>query len=366
MSAEGSPFDFQDEDYEPAWWVHRHDNPEDRHSQNATLDWLFDHRLPRTGVAFLFGPSGIGKTFLAIDLARAVATEGEFFGVQSNVRAGAVILAAEDAHGVRHRLLAALGDVGAAVGVAHVENLQARKTQERVRDLLDEACKAFREKGLALELGLVVVDTLTDSGLLADENSNAMCAEAMRVLRSLATRFRCLVVVLHHPGKKGAGMRGGYALFGSADAVVEVRRMKRSDAAALEALKIRNGPKGNWGSFTLEPCVVKADADGRDATTLRVVNVLHGTSEAEVSTELAAAIVAEMGDRSIRENEQCEDSVHRLIAACLGLDWSPGTTAQTLPILKTLLDEGVLARGTAYIKRQQRPVIFVAKRPGQS
>ena len=365
MSAAGSVFD-EDEEYEPAWWVHCHDDEEDRQSSYANINWLFDQRLPRTGVALLIGPSEIGKTFVAIDATRAVATEGDFFGLKPNTSAGAVILAGEDAHGTRHRVLA-LGDQSLAIRVAEVEDLRSEKAQRCVRDLLQEARNAFREKQLARELGLVVVDTLPASGLLADENSNAMCAEAMRVLASMARRFQCLVLVIHHPGKKGGGPRGGSALFASADVVMEVRPTKRPGIATLECVKNRNGPKGNWGSFRLEPCTVKTDVDGRDITTMRVVNVLNGSTSTAASLELASAIAAAMGSRVLRKDAQSADSVHPIIAECAGIEWSAaGATSRTNAILGALLASGALKQRTEYIGGKHRPVVFVSDEPARS
>jgi len=366
VSAAGNVFD-EDEEYEPAWWVHCHDEAEDRESPYATVDWLFDQRLPRTGVALLIGPSEIGKSFVAIDAAGAVATKGEFFGVKPNVAAGAVILAAEDARGARQRVLA-LSDHALAIRVVEVEDLRSKKTQRCVRDLLQEAYSAFRGKQLAREIGLVVLDTLSTSGLLEDENSNPKCAEAMRALASMARRFRCLVLVIHHPGKRSGGPRGGSALFASADVVLEVRPTKRPYVAALECVKNRNGPKGNWGSFRLVPRVVATDADGREITTMRVVNVLDGAAPAaEASPELARAIMAAIGSRVLRKDAQSADSVHPIIAECAGIEWgAAGATSRTNAILGALLASGALKQRTEYIGGKHRPVVFVSDEPARS
>lgn len=360
MSAGPTAFDCED-DYEPAWWLHCHDDEEDRRNPYAAIDWLFDQRLPRSGVALLVGPSEIGKTFVAIDLMRAVAAEKEFFGVKSTFRAGAVILAAEDIAGVRHRLLR-LGDEALPVRAAHVENLRSGEAQRCVGGLLDEACKVFREKQLSGRgLGVVVVDTLSASGLLVDENNNAQCAEAMRALSSIATEHHCLVAVVHHPGKKGGGARGGSALFASADTVLEVRPTKRPGVATLECVKNRNGPKGTWGSFALEPCTIGRKADGGAITTMRVAPVRQVAAEAagEVSPELAASIVAAVGERSLRKDPQSDGSVHEIIAECAGLDCSKaGVTSRTSAILKALLASGALQEKTAYIGGKHRPMVF--------
>jgi hypothetical protein len=220
----------------------------------------------------------------------------------------------------------------------------------------------FREKHLSSRgLGLVVIDTLSASGLLADENNNAQCAEAMRALSSIATEHQCLVVVVHHPGKKGGGARGGSALSASADAVVEVQPTKRPGVATLECVKNRNGPKGTWGHFSLEPCTIGQDADGGDITTLRVAPARQAAASSvmEVSPELAASIVAAVGRQSLRKDPQSDGSVHEIIAECAGLDRSlAGVTSRTSAVLKVLLASGALQEKTEYIGGKHRPMVF--------
>lgn len=63
--------------------------------------------LPLTGVAFLGGQSGAGKTFVAVDLAVALASGSSFFGCPVQERVGVVILAGEGGDTLASRVLAA-------------------------------------------------------------------------------------------------------------------------------------------------------------------------------------------------------------------------------------------------------------------
>jgi hypothetical protein len=74
------------------------------------IAWLVDKLLPEKGTCFLAGPSGIGKTFLAMELAASIATgRGEFFGRKLSERKRAVVwIATEGEAALIWRLKAAL------------------------------------------------------------------------------------------------------------------------------------------------------------------------------------------------------------------------------------------------------------------
>ena len=44
------------------------------------LQWLVDGVLPEQGLLCVYGPSGVGKSFLCLDLAAAIAEGAEWFG----------------------------------------------------------------------------------------------------------------------------------------------------------------------------------------------------------------------------------------------------------------------------------------------
>ena len=71
--------------------------------------YLVKDRLLRDSVAVIYGPSGVGKTFLTLHLAHAIATGTDFGG--HKVRQGTVIYAsAEGAGSIRNRVCALPGE----------------------------------------------------------------------------------------------------------------------------------------------------------------------------------------------------------------------------------------------------------------
>jgi hypothetical protein len=355
---------FADPDDEDAWF-HCHDKASDRCLDRASVPWLFHERLPRSGVALLVGASGVGKTFLAIDLARAVASGGEFFGVKASHSAGAVILAAEDWLGVRTRLLA-LENEDLPIRATHVENLRSEEAQERATRRLNEAFEAFRQRRLcSVGLGVIVIDTLAASGLLPNENDNADCTIAMRFAAELAAEYDCLVVVTHHPGKRDVGARGGSALFACADVVLHVRSTKTPGVHALDCAKNRNASAGSWGSFALVPHLLGRDREGHEISTLRVSAAAADCrgGSAEVSEELVKSIVSAIGSRTLRKDPQSPDSAHRLIAECAKLEFTTAAgKRRAKAILSALLATGFLMEGTELIGGRYRPTVFAPRK----
>jgi hypothetical protein len=243
---------------------------------NLSQQWLMFNRFPRIGTAMLVGPSGGGKTFLSLDLAVALAEGRDWLGRAGDEKVGSIILSAEGIGGLpaRMKALAQVPVVAAPVGLINDEK-SAREVAETVQSLTTEMKDKFN-----VRLGLVVIDTLTAAGLLANENDNSEIGRAIKVVEQMALTFGCLVLVTHHPPKHGTGARGGYALHAGFDTIVEIFHEKNKRDRFVECTKGRDAPVGDWGSFILEPFVVEPDLSGRgrDITTQRVV---YGTEKRE-------------------------------------------------------------------------------------
>ena len=229
-------------------------------------EWLLFERMPKVGTAMVVAPSGAGKTFLAYELARCLATGDKFFGVEPDETCGTIVLAGEGLAGVpaRMKTLGHLPIVTLPAG-----QLGDKANVKALVQEIEDLAAVMREKRGA-RLGLIVLDTLTAVGLLQDENNNSECGAAVKTLEALALRFNCMVLVNHHPPKNGTGARGGGALHAGFDVVLEVAHEKGNEIRYLECTKAREGRVGAWGSFTLISVTVGFDRRGRARTTCEV------------------------------------------------------------------------------------------------
>lgn len=234
--------------------------------------WLFYDMLPACGVALLTGPPGGGKTFLAAHLAEKLACGDPFFGVNPDDMGATIILAAEGQNSLGPRL-AVLGKGRTeplAISATPVGALVDRSSWEALRRDLHEECDRIEDR-FGIPVRLLVLDTLSASGLLVDENNNAECAKAMKKLEALAVEFNVLVLVLHHPPKNGGGLRGGSALLGSADYLVEIEMQENRHVRKLWLTKARDAQAPRpLGGFGLAKVALGVDARGRELTTCYV------------------------------------------------------------------------------------------------
>jgi hypothetical protein len=239
-------------------------------SLDLSQQWLMYNRFPRVGTAAIVGPSNGGKTFLALDLGACLGAGTEWLGQATEERVGTVLLTAEGIGGLPARM-AGYDDPGPVVATT-VKLI--KDNPKEVTATLEEAAELIRAKGV--RLGLIVIDTITAAGLLENENDNSEIGRALNYLEQMAMAFQCLVMVTHHPPKVGTGLRGGGAMHGGFDVVVEI--FQQGNQRFVECSKNRDGPTGPWGSFVLTPHVIQPDftGKGRDITTQRVI---YGTEQ---------------------------------------------------------------------------------------
>ena len=254
---------------DPNWTWHGDD-------WNVDHQWLFYEMMPAKGVVLLTGLPGSGKSFLSTFLAEKLATGEAFFGTEPDRRGGTIILAAETYGDLALRLagvgLNRLDPVPLPIGGMSVSNLSDRAAWQLMRSNLRGACNKV-EAEFDGPVRCVILDTLSASGLIQDENDNSQCAKAMKLLGDLAEEFNVLVVVIHHPTKAGSGIRGGSALLGSADYVYQIELPPGKPFKKLLLEKARNAiaPRG-LGTFTLKRLELGADSRGRSISTAYVVD----------------------------------------------------------------------------------------------
>lgn len=229
--------------------------------------WLLKGWLPKQGVVLLAGQSRIGKTFLSLELAGALATGGSFFGRPVRERVGVLILAAEGGGTIAPRLealrLHRLGGIDAAtLPIAWAEISDANE----IGAIVAAAAVEMRER-FGLRLGLVAVDTVA-AAFGVDENDAQLATSAMKALGKLASDADVLVVAVAHYGKSdGAGVRGSSAWTASADVILaatgeisettgEVKDRK------LALTKSRYAETGPISDFDLRSVNLGLDEDG--------------------------------------------------------------------------------------------------------
>jgi len=216
--------------------------------------WLVDQLIPEAAFTLLYGPSGEGKSFVALDWALSIATGTPWLG-QHPTRLGTVVyVACEGAAGLPKRVSAWLD---AHEDVVSPEHMLFLLTTLDVydNDAVDEFFEALDERfpaqmdiypvtGERVEtiapderLALIVVDTLARAYRGDDENSSAEMSTFIRRLEVLKDQYGASVLLVHH-ASRGGNERGSTALRGAMEAVFSCHGTKATVVIAGEPHQI--------------------------------------------------------------------------------------------------------------------------------
>ena len=163
--------------------------------QPALPSWIIKGWLPDSGLAMLFGPSGAGKTFCALDMAASIASGRDWHG--HKVAQGAVIyLAGEGHYGLKMRVVAWAQTHGPE-GLEHLY-ISNRGIDLDAPQAAAEVIRAIREPAPD-RVALVVVDTLaTHFG--GEENSARDTRQLLAAAQVIGRAYGCVVCLVHHTG----------------------------------------------------------------------------------------------------------------------------------------------------------------------
>src|SRR5580704_5395333 len=225
---------------------------------NQLIEGVFDEG----GLSVIYGDSGSGKTFAALDLALHVGAGLDWNG--KKVKRGLVVyVAAEGGRRIKRRIAALkkryheeYGDIAPDPLFAIVRYpIDLRSSAADLNELLDLVRKA--EKKTGEKCVWLIVDTLSRAMAGGDENSPV----DMGRIVAAADRFRAETgahfTYVHHTGKDAArGARGHSLLRAATDTEIE------TTAGSLTLTKQRDGELGFKIWFKLVDLVIGEDADG--------------------------------------------------------------------------------------------------------
>lgn len=225
------------------------------------LRWIVKGVLPQAELAVLYGESGSGKSFMALDLAASIARGVEWRG--HRVHKGKVVyVAAEGANGFRNRLRAYAHQNNIDLKALDVHVVHAAPNMLDKTDALDVAKAILHVVG---KPNLIVIDTLAQTMPGGNENAGEDMGRALAHCRGLHRATGALVMLVHHSGKDSSkGARGWSGLRAAADVEMEVLRAE--DDRVLTITKQKDGDDGGEFGFKLETVLVDFDADGDEVT----------------------------------------------------------------------------------------------------
>lgn len=197
--------------------------------------WIIKGLVPARSIVIIGGLAKSAKSWLALELGMAAATDtpalGEFFTAGKPLAIMAT-LAEDPLRAVQNRTRSLALSRGrpheACTQLIHVRaekgpiDVTRRETLARI---------IAWARGLPELPSLLIVDPLRDHAGSADENDSGEMSEAMAGLRALRNILGCTVLVVHHEGKPsrdagdrrgGERLRGSTAIFGAADGLISL------------------------------------------------------------------------------------------------------------------------------------------------
>jgi hypothetical protein len=180
-------------------------------------EFLIEGMLVKDAFAVIFGPSGVGKTFLGLSIAFAVATRTSWNG--KAVNGGPVVyVSAEGRAGLkdRSRALQQHNEWSDEPPFSFVTEPVNFLDQAQIIELINEI------KKIAHEPALIIVDTLARCFVGGNENDARDMGLFIFGIDILRRATGAAILVVHHTGKnEKSGERGSSALRGAADTMIK-------------------------------------------------------------------------------------------------------------------------------------------------
>ena len=223
-----------------------------------SIDWKVQGVFPESGFACIYGVSGGGKSFLAMDMALSMAEGRRWFGLRTK-KAAVTYIVAEGQGGLKGRVIA-------------WEEENKRELPGNVQFVLDDFYIGADVERLAKSIptgSLIVIDTMNAVSAGLAENDVVDMGIIISNCKQLQKLTSGLVCLIHHCGKDAAkGLRGHTSLIAALDAAIEVDR--RGNNRVWKVVKNKDGQDGQAYKFTLNIRIVGKDAYGDDVTSCSV------------------------------------------------------------------------------------------------
>lgn len=220
-------------------------------------NWLIKSYLTLDSLSLIFGDSGSGKSFIAIDLAGHIATGLDWCG--NPVNPGKVLyIAGEGINGIAKRFKAWFERHNEAM-----QNIKIRTTPIALteHDMIDRLIYSIKRE-MAEKPALIVIDTLNRNFGPGNENDTNDMGRAIAAIDKLRIATGAAILIIHHSGISDKGRsRGNSSLKGAVDYEYIVE--KDDDAVELKCTKSKDSEPPPPLAWTLQKQFLSwADDDG--------------------------------------------------------------------------------------------------------
>lgn len=237
--------------------------------------WIFKNLLQQNSVVMFYGPSGIGKTFVALEMMFSIVCmhKGVF---KPEANGPVVYVAAEGVYGLGSRVRAweesrgvNLSNFGQALFMGEAVQLVNEKERHNFMKCVSEYLGDQRPT-------LVILDTLSKCAAGLEENSAKDMGLFAKGLDDISRTFDTTVMAIHHSTKSRPDTeRGSGALYGAVDTVLMASQTNNS--IQLTCRKQKNGEAALPIRMTLKrtggSCVIAAATNDWDSSPFQLPDI---------------------------------------------------------------------------------------------
>lgn len=223
-------------------------------------------------VSMIVGPSNVGKSFLALDIAHHVALGKDWHG--RKVDGGEVLYIAAEGGGTFGNRVVAINQEAEAAG-GDLSRLRLWLLSVPVA-LTGAATDVFALSGAvdwlkrvrgAADFRLIVIDTMSRTMGAADENSAKDINDLIANVDALREATGAHILLVHHSGKDvSKGARGHSSLRAAVDTEIIIAREDDEKLIAAKIDKQRDGETGAIFRYRLRQVTLGTDQDGDPVT----------------------------------------------------------------------------------------------------
>lgn len=192
--------------------------PNPSNLRQVIKDWL-----TLKSAAMLYGFSGVGKSFITLDMAIHVASGKDWCG-HKVTQGGVLYVCAEGWDDFTVRATGAKQALGLPEDFDQFLGFDGRIDLMDATDAdnLMRACEDLKQGSFSESFSLIVLDTMTRC-FTGDENNRGDIQQYFNYVDDLAKMTGACVLTVHHTGKEGGTARGSSAIRGSLDTELSVR-----------------------------------------------------------------------------------------------------------------------------------------------
>ena len=221
--------------------------------------------LTKSSLAGLYGPGGSYKSFIALDMAAAIATGVETWGGRAVAHGPVVFISGEGSVEPRALAIETRG-ITITDNFAILDGINLDDT-DQLMEAVEDINTAVAENWAGQVPALIVVDTLARAAPGQDENSARDMGRVVQSCDGFRKLYGCCVLLVHHTPKGGHDWRGSTAVWNALDTGLSVKRTGLN-SATLKVERQKDGAIGQAWRIALDEVETGRERDDEKEASL--------------------------------------------------------------------------------------------------